>query len=118
MGDTNFNGSVQPGTRDQVTTCELDDFLAESGIQTTRVDAVENEDVLIQALQETRAQILFKRSRVPVTRRVLEACPERCTSRSYAALGMTRLIKLLARITASWSVMTQSPTVALWLRWR
>lgn len=31
---------------------------------------------LISLLQETRAQVLFKRSRVPVTREVVEACPE------------------------------------------
>ena len=55
---------------------KLDDYLAEAGILATRVQAVPDEASLIQALQESQAQILFKRSRVPVTRRVVENCPD------------------------------------------
>lgn len=54
----------------------LDDYLAKIGIATTRLDKVTNEDVLLEAMQETKAQLLFKRSRVPITRRVVESCPE------------------------------------------
>lgn len=54
----------------------LDEHLAKVGIATTRVDKVPDEQTLIDALNRTRAQILFKRSRVPVTRAVIEACPD------------------------------------------
>lgn len=52
----------------------LDGHLAEGGIRVTRLDAVEDEDKLIDVIQDVGAQIVFKRSRVPITRRVLEAC--------------------------------------------
>ena len=35
-----------------------------------------DEDELIELLQQTRAQAIFKRSRVPVTRKVVESCPD------------------------------------------
>jgi len=53
----------------------LDGELARMGIQATRVASVPDEDALIAAIQGVDAQILFKRSQVPVTRRVIEACP-------------------------------------------
>lgn len=54
----------------------LEAWLAEAGIQSTRLDDVQSEGALIDALQSTRAQILFKRSRVEVTRNVVAACPD------------------------------------------
>ncbi|MEQ1500640.1 MAG: NAD(P)-dependent oxidoreductase [Myxococcota bacterium] len=54
----------------------LDGFLERAGIKATRVDAVRSDEALIEALRSTGAQVLFKRSRVPVTRAVIEACPE------------------------------------------
>ncbi len=54
----------------------LDAHLAAAGIQAVRVDRVPDEQALIDALTATRAQLLFKRSRVPVTRRVLAAAPD------------------------------------------
>lgn len=53
----------------------LDTRLAEAGIEAIRLDAVPDEETLIRAIQDTGAQVLFKRSRVPVTRRVVESCP-------------------------------------------
>jgi D-3-phosphoglycerate dehydrogenase len=53
----------------------LDDYLREIGIEPARLNEVPDEDALIAAIQETGAQILFKRSRVPVTARVIESCP-------------------------------------------
>lgn len=55
---------------------DLDGLLANAGIQSTRVDVVPDDATLIDALHQTRAQILFKRSRVPVSRAVVEACPD------------------------------------------
>ncbi len=53
----------------------LDRFLQEVGIQATRLESVPDEIALIEALQDSGAQVLFKRSRVPVTRRIVESCP-------------------------------------------
>lgn len=54
----------------------LDEHLRQTGIEPVRVDKVPDENALIDALRNTRAQILFKRSSVPVTRRVVEACAD------------------------------------------
>ena len=54
----------------------LDSLLAEAGFEVVRVDASPGEDELIELLLEHRSQVLFKRSRVQVTRRVVESAPE------------------------------------------
>ena len=54
----------------------LDLHLQEVGITATRLDKVPDRDTLIRAIRGTGAQVLFKRSRVPVDRELLEACPE------------------------------------------
>ncbi|MEC7946120.1 MAG: NAD(P)-dependent oxidoreductase [Myxococcota bacterium] len=55
----------------------LDKHLEALGVVVHRkAGAAPDEDELIALLQETRAQVIFKRSRVPVTRRVIESCPE------------------------------------------
>lgn len=53
----------------------LDPLLAHAGIQPVRLDNVPNEAALIDALRQTQAQILFKRSRVPVSAQVVAECP-------------------------------------------
>ena len=53
----------------------LDGLLRAGGIEPHRLDSVPDEDRLIEVINEKGAQLLFKRSRVPVTRRLLEACP-------------------------------------------
>jgi D-3-phosphoglycerate dehydrogenase len=52
----------------------LDVHLERAGMHVTRLDTVPDEQTLIQALHDTKAQVLFKRSRVPVTRALIEAC--------------------------------------------
>jgi D-3-phosphoglycerate dehydrogenase len=54
----------------------LDDHLRSAGISATRLDRVPDDAALIRGLQDTRAQILFKRSRVAVNRAIVEAAPE------------------------------------------
>ena len=55
----------------------LDELLREGGFEVVeRLHAAPPEAELIAALQRTRAQVLFKRSRVPVTRRLVESCPD------------------------------------------
>ena len=54
----------------------LDALLREDGVEVTRSAEVPDEDGLIRLLQETRANVLFKRSRVAVSRRVVVSCPD------------------------------------------
>ena len=53
----------------------LDELLTAEGVRVDRRVEVPDEDGLIGMLNEAAHPLLFKRSRVPVTRRVLEACP-------------------------------------------
>ena len=54
----------------------LDEDLAAAGVAVRRLRETPDEDELIRQLQDFQANALFKRSRVPVTRRVVESCPE------------------------------------------
>ena len=53
----------------------LDGYLEAMGIEPIRLDAVPSTDDLIATINATGAHILFKRSRVPVSRRLVESCP-------------------------------------------
>ncbi len=53
----------------------LDDHLRLMGIEAHRLAKVPDEAALIDEINRTGAQILFKRSRVPVTRNLVESCP-------------------------------------------
>lgn len=55
----------------------LDDHLAAAGARATRIAGTAPDEAdLIALLREHRSEVLFKRSRVPVTRRVIEQCPD------------------------------------------
>lgn len=54
---------------------ELDEHLASQGIQAYRMAHIPNEDELIEMINQHQAQVVFKRSKVEVTRRVIESCP-------------------------------------------
>jgi D-3-phosphoglycerate dehydrogenase len=55
----------------------LDALLEAEGMEVHRATGTApGEDALIGLLQQTRAQVLFKRSRVPVSRKVIEQAPE------------------------------------------
>ena len=56
----------------------LDKALHDAGVEVVRLTQTPDEDELIEALLKNRSQVLFKRSKVPVTRRVIESCPEIC----------------------------------------
>ncbi len=49
--------------------------LLDVGIESVWLDEVTTDDQLIEAINACGAQVLFKRSRVPVTEKVLAACP-------------------------------------------
>lgn len=54
---------------------ELDEHLKERGIEAHRMAHIPNEDELIEMINQTSAQVVFKRSKVEITRRVIESCP-------------------------------------------
>jgi D-3-phosphoglycerate dehydrogenase / 2-oxoglutarate reductase len=53
----------------------LDQHLAEIGIHSSRLNQVESEADLIAEINKTQAQLVFKRSRVPISRNLVESCP-------------------------------------------
>ncbi|MFZ5476755.1 MAG: NAD(P)-dependent oxidoreductase [Myxococcota bacterium] len=53
----------------------LDELLAADGMRVDRREEVPDEETLIRWLRDGEHQLLFKRSRVPVTRELLERCP-------------------------------------------
>ena len=55
---------------------KLDSYLEAQGMEMIRLSYVPNEEQLIEELQKHQAQVLFKRSKVPVTRRVIESCTD------------------------------------------
>jgi len=56
---------------------ELDELLAKEGFEVVRIPgSAPEEEELIRLLQTHRSHVLFKRSRVPVTRKVVESCPD------------------------------------------
>lgn len=55
---------------------ELDRLLQAQGVQTTRLPDAPRPERLAEALRETRAQVLFKRSRVVVDAALLDQAPE------------------------------------------
>lgn len=54
----------------------LDDLLREDGVEVVRFAGSPGEDELIRLMRQHRSQALFKRSRVEVTQRVIQECPE------------------------------------------
>lgn len=55
---------------------ELDDLLRDDGLEVVRLASLPPQDALIARLQEHRTQVIFKRSRAPITRAMIEACPD------------------------------------------
>ena len=54
----------------------LDELLEEAGMTVTRLSETPSEQEFIQVLRDTRAQVIFKRSRAPITRELIESCPD------------------------------------------
>ena len=55
---------------------DLDRLLIAQGMEVTRLPDAPKFPELLRTMQQTRAQVLFKRSRVPVSRELIEACPD------------------------------------------
>ena len=54
----------------------LDDHLRAMGITPTRIAEVPSEDELVRLMKEGRYNLIYKRSRIPITERVVEASPD------------------------------------------
>lgn len=54
----------------------LDDHLSTLGIEAVRPSSTPSEDELVEMVRGQRYELIYKRSRVPITARVLDAAPE------------------------------------------
>ena len=54
----------------------LDDHLRALGIEPTRIAEPPSEDALVELLRTGRHHLIYKRSRIPITERVVTACPD------------------------------------------
>jgi len=54
---------------------ELDELLSAQGMHVTRLDTIPTEEGLIEAIQTNDIQVVFKRSKVVISREVIERCP-------------------------------------------
>jgi len=70
------NGPIQRALIVENPSLELDSHLREDGLSVTRLEKVPTQEELISTINRIGAQVVFKRSRVEITRAVIEACPE------------------------------------------
>ena len=70
-----FEGRLNKALVVEQPAIQLDTYLSDNGVDVHRLDYVPNEDQLIEEINKVGAQILFKRSRVGVSRRVIASCP-------------------------------------------
>lgn len=54
----------------------LDDLLRAQGVDVLRLNSIPSENELIAIMQEHRSQVIFKRSKVSVSRKMIEQCPD------------------------------------------
>ena len=69
------NGRLQRALIVENPAIELDDLLKNQGFEVLRLTHIPKEDELIEIMQQQRTQVIFKRSKVKVTRAMIEACP-------------------------------------------
>ena len=70
-----FTGTVKKALIVENPSPVIDSHLQDAGIEVLRLETVPNEAGLIEAINQFGAQAVFKRSRVEITRRVIESCP-------------------------------------------
>ena len=54
----------------------LDEYLDRDGVSVTRLSQIPSTDELIERLRAEKTQVIFKRSRTPIPRRLVESCPD------------------------------------------
>lgn len=72
----NLNGHLKRVLVVENPSTVLDQKLHSAGVEVRRLDYTPTEEQLIQELNDFGAHALFKRSRVEVSRRVIESCPD------------------------------------------
>lgn len=70
-----WNGPIERALVVENPALELDDLLVSQGIKVTRLTDIPSEEGLIQAIQAENIQVVFKRSKVVISRHVIECCP-------------------------------------------
>ena len=70
-----FTGPVKKALIVENPSPVIDAHLRNAGLEVRRLETVPNEEGLIKAINDFGAQAVFKRSRVEITRRVIESCP-------------------------------------------
>ena len=71
-----LNGQLQRALVVENPSPLLDDLLRGQGVEVLRLDRIPPEDELIDIMQEHRIQVIFKRSKVSVSRKMIEVCPD------------------------------------------
>ena len=70
-----LNGPIERALDVENPAIELDALLEAQGMSVSRRIAIPSENELIKAINEGQIQVVFKRSKVKITRKILEKCP-------------------------------------------
>lgn len=71
-----WNGPIQRALVVENPAEELDGLLRAKGMDVLRLAHIPPEKELIQIMQENKTQVVFKRSKVKITKQLIEACPD------------------------------------------
>ena len=70
-----WNGPIKKALVVENPALELDELLQKQGMDVLRLSAIPSQDELISIIQTHQIQVIFKRSKVRVSRELIEACP-------------------------------------------
>ena len=70
-----WNGIIKRALVVEHPAIELDVLLEKNGMDVYRMAHIPAQDELIRVINEHQSQVIFKRSKVEVTRELIEACP-------------------------------------------
>ena len=74
-----WNGPIKKALVVENPAIELDALLEEQGMEVIRLSSIPPQDELISIIQTHQIQAIFKRSKVRITRDLIEACPSLLT---------------------------------------
>jgi len=70
-----WSGAIERALVVESPALELDELLSAQGMSVTRLQEIPSEEGLIKAIQDGQIQVVFKRSKVVISREVIERCP-------------------------------------------
>ncbi len=70
-----WNGAIERAIVVEHPSIVLDDYLKDQGMIVHRMSHIPAQDELIRVINEHRSQVIFKRSKVEVSRELIEKCP-------------------------------------------